>query len=199
MNTQDSDEDVLFQQEVNYPERGACGFSGLRRAGAGESRVSLPVQQLDVSEYVTATEAGSERGRRQHRGYQEDRPSVVREDVGRSFDQEDREPARCREEDPDPPANAGHHPRGGRPWADAAADRPPMPTRHSASVPLPPRGLPVVPLPRRGESMQQPRRDRYDSVREATVDPCRGDLRRTTGRGKLLHQSWGLGWRQYRA
>ena len=81
---------------MNYPGRGAGGFSGLRRAGAGESRGSQPVQQLDVSEYMTASEAGSERGRRRHRGYQEDRPSVGREDVGRSFDQEDREPAGCR-------------------------------------------------------------------------------------------------------
>jgi hypothetical protein len=161
LNTQDSDEDVLFRQEMNYPERGAGGFSGLRRARAGENRVSPPVQQLDVSEYVTASEAGSERGRSRHRGHPEDRPSVGCEDVGRSFDQEEREPAGCREEDPDPPANAGHHLGGGRPWADVAADRPSMPPRHSASVPLPPRGLPGVPLPRRGESMQQPRRDRY--------------------------------------
>jgi hypothetical protein len=36
-------------------------------------------------------------------------------------------------------------------------------------------------------------------LREATADPCRGDLRQATGRGKLLHQSWDLGWRQYRA
>jgi hypothetical protein len=113
LNTQDSDEDVLFRQEMNYPERGAGGFSGLRRAGAGENRASPPVQQLDVSEYVTASEAGSERGRRRHRGCPEDRPSIGREDAGRSFDQEDREPAGCREEDPDPPANAGHHPGGG--------------------------------------------------------------------------------------
>jgi hypothetical protein len=82
LNTQDSDEDVLFRQEMNYPERGAGGFSGLRRAGAGESRGSPPVQQLDVSEYMTASEAGSERGRRRHRGYQGDRPSVGREDAG---------------------------------------------------------------------------------------------------------------------
>jgi hypothetical protein len=44
-----------------------------------------------------------------------------------------------------------------------ATDRPPMPPRHSASASQPPRGPPGVPLPRRGESMQQPRRDRYDS------------------------------------
>jgi hypothetical protein len=75
LNTQDSNEDVLFRQEMNYPERGVGGFSGLRRAGAGESRGSPPVQQLDVSEYMTASEAGSERGRRRHRGYQDDRPS----------------------------------------------------------------------------------------------------------------------------
>jgi hypothetical protein len=66
LNTQDSDEDVLFRQEMNYPERGAGGFSILRRAGAGENRASPPVQQLDVSEYVTASKAGSERGRRRH-------------------------------------------------------------------------------------------------------------------------------------
>jgi hypothetical protein len=45
LNTQDSDEDVLFRQEMNYPEMGAGGFSGLRRAGAGENRGSPPVQQ----------------------------------------------------------------------------------------------------------------------------------------------------------
>jgi hypothetical protein len=66
LNTQDSDEDVLFRQEMRYPERGAGGFSGLRRAGAGESRVSPPVQQLDVSEYLTASELAFERGRSRH-------------------------------------------------------------------------------------------------------------------------------------
>ncbi len=157
LNTQDSDEDVLFQREMNYPERGAGGFSGLRRADAGESRGSPPVQQLDVSEYATASEAGSERGRRRHRGYQDDRPSTSRENVGRSLDQEDREPAGCRGEVPDPPAGAGYQSGSGRPWADAAADGPPMPPRHSARAPLPPRGPSVGPPPRRGESMQQPR------------------------------------------
>jgi hypothetical protein len=43
MNTQDSDEDTLFRQEMRYPERGAGGFSGPRRAGAGENRASPPV------------------------------------------------------------------------------------------------------------------------------------------------------------
>ena len=62
------------------------------------------MQQQDESEYATASEAGSERGRRRHRGYQDDRPSAGREDVSRSFDQEDRRPAGCRGEDPDPPA-----------------------------------------------------------------------------------------------
>jgi hypothetical protein len=156
LNTQHSDEDALFRQEINYPEIGAGGFSGLRRAGAGENRASPPVQQLDVSEYLTAFEAGLERGC-WHRGHPEDRPSVGREYVGRSFDQEEWEPAGCREEDPDPPANAGHHLGGGCSWADAAADRPPMPPRHSPSIPLPPRGLLSALLPRRGESMEQPR------------------------------------------
>ena len=36
-------------------------------------------------------------------------------------------------------------------------------------------------------------------LREVTADPCRGDLRQATGRGKLRHQSWDSGWRQYRA
>jgi hypothetical protein len=63
MNTQDNNEDALFRQEMRYHERGAGGFSGLRQAGAGESRASPPVQQLDVLEYLTASEVGSERGR----------------------------------------------------------------------------------------------------------------------------------------
>jgi hypothetical protein len=77
MNTQDSDEDALFRQEIGYPERGVGGFSGLWRAGAGESRASPPVQQLDVLEYLTVFEAGSERGKSRYRGHQEDRPVPV--------------------------------------------------------------------------------------------------------------------------
>jgi hypothetical protein len=103
LNAQDSDEDILFRREMNYPERGVGGFSGLQRAGAGESRGSPPAHQQDESEYATASEAGSERGRRQHRGYQDDRPSAGREDAGRNLDQEDRRSAGCRGEDPDPP------------------------------------------------------------------------------------------------
>ncbi len=45
LNAQDSNEDVLFRREMNYLERGAGGFSDPRRAGAGESRGSPPVQQ----------------------------------------------------------------------------------------------------------------------------------------------------------
>jgi hypothetical protein len=59
--------------------------------------------------------------------------------------------------------SADHHFGSSRHWAGMAADRPPVPPRHSASAPLPPRGPPGIPPPRRGESMQQPRRDRYDS------------------------------------
>ncbi len=97
---------------MNYPERGAGGFPGPWRAGAGENRGFPPVQQLDESEYATASEAGSERGRRRHRGYQDERPSAGHEDAGRSFDRED----------PDPPAGAGYQSGSGRPWEDAAAD-----------------------------------------------------------------------------
>jgi hypothetical protein len=187
---QDSDEDVLFRQEMMYPERGAGGFSGLRPAGAGESRASPPVQQLDVSEYLTASESASERGRSRHRGHPEDRPSASREEIGEDADQEEPEPASCRGEDRDPPASAGHHFGGSRPWAGMAADRPPMPPRHSTSAPLPPRGPPGMPLPRRGESMQQPRRDRYDSPPRGSGGAMRGSLslRQATGRGSPPHR-----------
>jgi hypothetical protein len=47
LNTQDSDEDVLFWQEMRYPERGAGGFFNIRRAEGGESRASPPVQPLE--------------------------------------------------------------------------------------------------------------------------------------------------------
>jgi hypothetical protein len=76
LNTQDSDKDELFRQEMWYPERGAGGFSNLRRAGAGESRASPPVQQLEVSEYLTASESASDLGSSRHRGHPEDRPSA---------------------------------------------------------------------------------------------------------------------------
>jgi hypothetical protein len=78
LNAQDSDEDILFRREMNYPERGAGGFSGHRRAGAGEDRGSPPAHQRDESEYATASEAGSERGRRRHRDHQDNRPSAGR-------------------------------------------------------------------------------------------------------------------------
>jgi hypothetical protein len=43
----------------------------------------------------------------------------------------------------------------GRPWVGAAAaERPPMPPRHTASVPLPPRGLQGLQPPRHTESMR---------------------------------------------
>ncbi len=154
LNMQDSDEDVLFRQEMRYPERGTGGFSSLRRAGIGESRDSPPVQPLEAPEYQTASESASERGRSRYRGHLEDRPSAGREEIGGIADHEER----------GLPASASHHFGSSRPWAGAAAaDRPPMPPRHSASAPLPPRGPQGVPPPRRSESMQQPRRGRYDS------------------------------------
>jgi hypothetical protein len=103
LNAQDSDEDVFFRREMNYPERGTGGFSGPRRAGAGENRGSPPEHQQDESEYATASEAGSERGRRRYRDHQDDRPGAGRDEAGRSSDQGDRRPAGCRGEDPDPP------------------------------------------------------------------------------------------------
>ncbi len=54
-------------------------------------------------------------------------------------------------------------------------------------------------FPGEAKACSSPGRIAMTLLREATADPCRGDLRRTTGRGKLLHQSWDLVWRQYRA
>jgi hypothetical protein len=79
LNTQDSDEDALFRQEMRYPEIGAGGFSNLRRVGAGESRDSPPAQLLE--EYQTASELASERGRSRYRKHQEDRYSAGREEI----------------------------------------------------------------------------------------------------------------------
>jgi hypothetical protein len=121
------------------------------------------VQQLEVSEYQTTSELASERGRSRHGGHLEERPSAGREEILGVVHQEEPEPASCLREDWGPPASASRHFGGSRPWVSMAADRPPMPPRHSAIAPLPPRGPPGMPPPRRGESMQQPRRDRYDS------------------------------------
>jgi hypothetical protein len=96
LNMQDSDEDVLFRQEMRYSERGTGGFSSLRRAGAGESRDSPPVQPLEASEYQTASESASERGRSRHRGHIEDRPSAGREEIRGIADHQEPEPASCR-------------------------------------------------------------------------------------------------------
>ncbi len=119
LNAQDSDEDILFRRQMNYPERGTGGFSSLRRAEAGENRGSPPAHQQDESEYATASEAGSERGRRRHRDHQDSGPSAGRDEAGRSFDQEDRRPAGCRGEDPDPPV--GPPPRQDQGASQAAA------------------------------------------------------------------------------
>jgi hypothetical protein len=87
-------------------------------------------------------------------------PSAGREEIGGVADQEEPEPASCKREDW---ASARHHFGSSRPWVGMAADRPPMPPRHSASALLPTRGLPGMPPPRRGESIQQPRRDWNES------------------------------------
>jgi hypothetical protein len=121
LSTQDSDKDVLFRQEMRYPERGAGGFSNLRRAGAGESRNSPPVQLLEESEYQTASESASERGRSRHRGHQEDRSSAGRKEVGAGADHEEPEPAGREREERGPPASASHHFGSRRPWVGAAA------------------------------------------------------------------------------
>jgi hypothetical protein len=188
MNTQDRDEDVLFRQGMRYPERGAGGFSGPRRAGAGESRASPPVQQLDVSEYLTASEAGSERGRSRHQGHPEDRPSASREKIGRNIDQEDQEPAGCREEDPDPPASAGHHFRGSRPWAAWRLTGHPC-RRGTVQVhPCLPGDHRACHFPDAARACSSPAQIATIRLREATAEPRQGSLGQATGRGSLPHR-----------
>jgi hypothetical protein len=82
LNGQDSDEDVLFQQEMWYPERGAGGFSNLRQVGGGENRDSPPVQLLEESEYPTASELATEQCRSRRRGSPENRFRAGREEAG---------------------------------------------------------------------------------------------------------------------
>jgi hypothetical protein len=162
LNTQDSVKDVLFWQEMRYPMRGAGGFSNLRRAGGGENRDSPPVQLLEESEYLTVSESASERGRGRRRRSPEDRFSADCEEagVGVVHRGSEPEPAGHGREGCGPPPDVGHHFGSSQPWAGAvAADRLPIPPRHSASAPLPPRGAQGAQLPRRGKSMQQPRRD----------------------------------------
>jgi hypothetical protein len=191
LSTQDSDKDVLFRQEMRYPERGAGGFSNLRRAGAVESRNSPPVQLLEESEYQTASESASERGRSRHRGHQEDRSSAGREEVGAGADHEEPEPAGREREERGPPASASHHFGSRRPWVGAAAaERPLMPPRHSASAPLPPWGPQGVPPPRRARACSSRDGVGMTHLPEATAVPCRGslNLKRAAGQDSLPHR-----------
>ena len=123
-----------------------------------EERKSIPSLKLYCKTLKIAL-----RGRSRLRGHQEDRPSASHEEIGQDANQEEPEHTSCRGEDRDSPVNEGHHLGSSQPWVGMAADRPPLPPRQSASAPLPPTGLPSMPPLRRGKSMQQPRRDRYDS------------------------------------
>jgi len=62
MNTQDTDEDLLFRQEMRYTERGAGGFSNIRRAKGEDSRASLPVQPLEEPRRWLGSELAPEGG-----------------------------------------------------------------------------------------------------------------------------------------
>jgi hypothetical protein len=194
LNAQDSNEDVLFQQEMRYPERGVGGFSSLRRAGAGESRNSPPVHLLEELEYQTASKSASERGRRQHREYQEDRSSAGREEVGEGTDHEEPEPAGRKREERSRPASASHHYGSSRPWAGAAAaDQQPMPPRISASAALRPEDRRAFCLP--GVARACSSRDGVGTTHlpEVTAVPYRGNhgLKRAAG--------WDLDWGPCRA
>jgi hypothetical protein len=61
MNTQNSVEEVLFRQEMRYPERGAGGFSNTRRKGE-ESRAFPTVQLPEDPRFPLDSEQAPERG-----------------------------------------------------------------------------------------------------------------------------------------
>jgi hypothetical protein len=60
LNTQDGEEDMLFRQEIRYPERGAGGFSNIRWTDGGESRASPPVQPPEEPRRPLGSEPASE-------------------------------------------------------------------------------------------------------------------------------------------
>jgi hypothetical protein len=194
LNTQDSDEDVLFRQEMNYPERGAGGFSGPRRARAGENRGSPPVQQLDVSEYMTASEAGDDTEATRETGP----VSAVRMSAEASIRRIESLPGAGRK------IPTHQLMRDISLGADALgrvlqrADHPCCRGTVRACHCLPGDHRPHR-LPGEARACSRPGGIATTLLREATAGPCRGDLRRTTGRGKLPHRSWDLGWRRFRA
>jgi hypothetical protein len=102
--------------------------------------------------------------------------------------QEDQEPAGCREEDPDPPANAGHHLGDSRPWAGMVADRPPMPPRHSASAPSLPEDYRACHFPGVVRACSSPGEIATTHLREAMAEPCQCSLRHATGRVSPPHR-----------
>jgi hypothetical protein len=73
MNTQDSNEDVLFRQEMRYPERGAGGFSNIRQAEGEECQASPPVQPPEEPRRPLGSKLAPEQGRSLPRRSPEDR------------------------------------------------------------------------------------------------------------------------------
>jgi hypothetical protein len=73
MNTQDSNKDVLFRQEMRYPERGAWGSSNIRRAEGEERRAPPPVQPPEEPRCPLGSELALEQGRSLLRRSLEDR------------------------------------------------------------------------------------------------------------------------------
>jgi len=67
------------------------------------------------------------------------------------------------------------------------------------ACPCLPGGCQMYRFPGEARACSSPGETATTLLREVTAGPCRGDLRQTTGRGKLLHRSWDLGWRQFRA
>ncbi len=187
---------------MRYPERGAGGFSSLRRAGAGESRDSPPVQLLEESEYQTASESASERGRSRYRGHQEDRSSTGRKEIGEGAITWSRNLPAVRERNGacrlvrvttlgavDPGRVQG------RP-TDRLCLRGTVPVHHCL-----PGDSRAYRLP--GVARVCSSRDGVGTTRllEVTAVPYRGShsLKQAAGRGSPPHRLWDLGWRPCRA
>jgi hypothetical protein len=167
MNAQDSDEDVLFQQEMRYPERGVGGSANIGQAEREERRASPQVQLLEEPRIPLGSEPAPERGCSLLRRSQEDKfvAGLEEDEAEAGVCNEGSEPVGHGSVRHGLPPDAGRHFGDIRPWVGAvAAKRPPISPRHSASVPLPPREPQGPQSPRRGESMQHPGRGRFDSL-----------------------------------
>jgi hypothetical protein len=67
------------------------------------------------------------------------------------------------------------------------------------AYPCLPEGCRAYRFPDGARACSSPGETATSPLRKVTADSCQGSLRQATGQGSLPHQSWDLGWRQYRA